>query len=569
MFRIDRFALVWALTLSALFPLGIEGQLRTVVSSEIAVSEREASLSLEFQDDTGLAIVFSQGQILVNGETLGTYTRRDALDLAWRSLLGEVVTLDGDRLAEALHDWSPPDGLTGEVAQLAAALDRTLEEALAASLVSPDPAPTPGVTASLPGEEGLLEALLRRTSALGGLAEALEGVALRGATIRVGEDMVVEAGEELEGNLILVDGDLEVRGTIRGDVVVAEGMVRLPEGGRITGDLRLANGEVERSGGLVDGAVLLLGTDAEPRLDRREMEDLRRSLEREIRRDVLADLERDRRRSPNVLVSTFRNVGKAIGGLLKNAVTLLVLAALGGLALHFARERMDVVAATVRRAPVRSAVVGLAGGFLLIPAYVIGIVVLAVSIIGIPFIIVWAPLFPLVVSLAGLLGYLAVAKNVGEWVAEQEYRGLEWIRGSNAFYTMSAGILTLMIPSIASNALRVLGLGFFTGLLAFVGSMVVFLAVVIGLGAVLLTRGGKIRPYEAYLDFDEDFWMGTRSARQKEGPRASGYEGPAWDPGTAEPKGEGAPAESPAATPDSEASTSDEAPQQDGEGKDV
>ncbi len=567
MFRIDRFALVWALVLSALFPLGIEGQLRTVVSSEIAVSEREASLRLEFQDDTGLAVVFAQGKILVNGETLGTYTRRDALDLAWRSLLGEVVTLDGDRLAEALHDWSPPEGLTGEVSDLATLLDRTLEEALAPPLVSPDPAPSPGVTVSLPGEEGLLEALLRRTSALGGLAEALEGVALRGATIRVGEDMVVESGEELEGNLILVDGDLEVRGIIRGDVVVAEGMVRLPEGGRITGDLRLANGEVERSGGLVDGALLLLGTEAEPRLDRREIEDLRRSLEREIRRDVLADLERDRRRSPNVLVSTFRNVGKAIGGLLKNAVTLLVLAALGGLALHFARERMDVVATTVRRAPVRSAVVGLAGGFLLIPAYVIGIVVLAVSIIGIPFIVVWAPLFPLVVSLAGLLGYLAVAKNVGEWVAEQEYRGLEWIRGSNAFYTMTAGILTLMIPSIASNALRVLGLGFFTGLLAFVGSMVVFLAVVMGLGAVLLTRGGKIRPYEAYLDLDEDFWMGTRSAHRQEAPRTPGHERPARPPDTAEEEGE--PAEPPVATPDAEGPNSREAPQEDGEGKDV
>jgi hypothetical protein len=99
-----------------------------------------------------------------------------------------------------------------------------------------------------------------------------------------------------------------------------------------------------------------------------------------------------------------------------------------------------------------------------------------------------------------------VARNVGEWVAEQEYRGLEWIRGSNAFYTITAGIAALMVPCIASSALRILGLGFLTGLLAFVGSLVVFLAVAVGFGAVLLTRGGRIRPYEAYEDFEEDFW---------------------------------------------------------------
>jgi hypothetical protein len=336
------------------------------------------------------------------------------------------------------------------------------------------------------------------------------------AIVRVGRDLVVEAGEELEATVILVDGNLEVRGTIRGDVVVTDGKVRLQKGGRITGDLRLANGELERAGGTVGGAVRLLGTGEEPRLDRREVDDLRRSLEREIRRDVLASLERDRRRSSNPLLGAFRNVGRAIAGLLENVLTLVVLAVFGALTLHFARDRLEVVATTARRAPARSAVVGLAGGFLFIPVFVLGIVALAVSIIGIPLILVWVPVFPLAAALAGLLGYFAVARNVGEWVAEQEYRGLEWIRGSNAFYTLTAGIVALMVPCIASSALRILGLGFFTGLLAFVGSVVVFLAVAVGFGAVLLTRGGRIRPYESYMDFEEDFWADAGPAPEGE-----------------------------------------------------
>jgi hypothetical protein len=549
MFGSDRLPLAWALALSALLPLGIEGQLRTVVSNEIAVSEREASLRLEFEDDASFTVVFSDGTILVDGEPRGTYARRDAMDLAWRSLLGEVVALDNGPLAEALHGWSPPEGLTGEAADVAQLLDRALEEALAPPPASPDIAPPPGLSVSIPGEGTLLGALLRRTTALGSLAEALKDVDVERATVRVGEDLVVGAGEELEGTVILVDGDLEVRGTIRGDVVVTDGRVRLREGGLITGDLRLANGELERAGGSVEGSVRLMGTEGEPRPDRQGLEDLRRSMEREIRRDILASLERDRRRSPNIVVGAFRNVGRAIAGLLENTVTLLVLATLGALALHFSRERLEVVATTARRAPARSAVVGLAGGFLLIPAYVIGIVALAVSIIGIPVILIWAPLFPLAAGLAGLLGYLAVAKNVGVWVAEQEYRGLEWIRGSNAFYTITAGIAALMVPCIASSALRILGLGFLTGLLAFVGSLVTFLAVAIGFGAVLLTRGGRIRPYESYLDFEEDFWAETRTEPREADHQARESEGPTAAEGRAEPE---APAPAEAEAPEAE-----------------
>ena len=536
MFAFDRIPLAWALALLALFPLGIEGQLRTVVSNEIAVSEREASLRLHFDDDASFAIVFSEGRILVDEKPLGTYTRRDALDLAWRSLLGDVVALDNGPLAEALYAWSPPEGLGVEAAELAGVLDRAMEEALTPSTATPDTVSSPGVTLSLPAEGTLLGALLRRTSALGALAEALEGLDVERATVRVGEDLIVGPGEELEGTVILVDGDLEVRGTIQGDVVVTDGRVRLLEGGRITGDLRLANGELERAGGTVGGAVSLVGTHDEPPPDRREVDDLRRSLEREIRSDVMASMERDRRRSPNVVVGTFRNVGRAIAGLLENALTLLVLATLGAVTLHFAREPLDVVATTARRAPARSAMVGLAGGFLLIPAFVLGLVALAVSIIGIPFLLVWIPVFPLAAALAGLLGFLAVARNVGEWVAEQEYRGLEWIRGSNAFYTLTAGIAALMVPCIASSALRILGLGFFTGLLAFVGSVVVFLAVAIGFGAVLLTRGGRIRSHESYFDFEDDFWADSRTETTEESAAGWRSEGPVGPTVGAEPE---------------------------------
>jgi len=185
------------------------------------------------------------------------------------------------------------------------------------------------------------------------------------------------------------------------------------------------------------------------------------------------------------------------------------------LAVHFQRERLEVVATTAYRAPVRAGVVGLAGGFFILPVWIVGTIALAITIIGIPVLLAWVPLFPIAAGLAILFGYLAVARNVGEWVAEQEYRGLEWIRGSNTFYTVVAGVGALMVPCLAASVSRILGFGLLTSLLGFAGSMVTFVAGAVGLGAVLLTRGGKIRPLESYYDFEEEYWADAEPAAQK------------------------------------------------------
>jgi len=83
-------------------------------------------------------------------------------------------------------------------------------------------------------------------------------------------------------------------------------------------------------------------------------------------------------------------------------LTFLVLAVLGALIIHFGRERLEIVATTARRAPAQSAMVGLAGVFLLLPVWVLGIVALAVSIIGIPVLLAWVPLFPIAAGIAAL-----------------------------------------------------------------------------------------------------------------------------------------------------------------------
>ncbi len=507
--------LLRVLLASALLPGALGAQLRTVVSNEIAVSGSEATLHLDFADQEALTISFKDGQVLVDGETVGSYTRGDALDQAWRSLLGDVISLDDGPLAAALYDWSPPDDLPGLSGDVADMLDQALEETLSAPQESSQGSePAAETTLNLSSDSSVLGALLRRSDALQGLGEALKEAALDNFVLKIGEDVEVAEGEVVDHSMIVVDGDLDVGGTIRGDVVVTNGSVRLLDGGIITGDLRVVNGEVESRGGEVEGEILQ--PSAEAALDPGDLRSLREELEREIRRDVMRSVERDRRSSSSSFWNPFRNLGRAIAGLMENLVTFLVLVILSVLIIHFGKERMEVVATTVKRAPAQSAMVGMAGGFLLIPVWILGMVALAVSIIGIPVLLAWIPLFPLVAGLAALLGYVAVARNIGEWVADQEYRGLEWIRGSNTFYVVIAGIGALMVPAVAASLVRILGLGFLHGLLGFLGSAITFIAVAMGFGAVLLTRGGRIRPYAAYYDFDEELWEEEGAGGQAE-----------------------------------------------------
>ena len=91
--------------------------------------------------------------------------------------------------------------------------------------------------------------------------------------------------------------------------------------------------------------------------------------------------------------------------------TLLIAGLGGGIALHFAREELEVVGEAARRNPVQAGMVGLAGSFLIVPAYVLGMIALVITVVGILAVPFWIALFPAVIAIA--LGYLAVALGVG------------------------------------------------------------------------------------------------------------------------------------------------------------
>lgn len=484
-------------------PVHATGQAREVVSNELSVSQREAALHLEFSDEGTLDIALRDGSVIIDEDVVGSYERADALDTAWRSLLGEIVTLVDGPLGEALRNWDAPPSLTGGESDVARMMDQALEEALSPTQARATSNVEPSVVAdaTIPDLGVSLRALLSRSDILEGLGDALEAVDLFGSSIQIGEDLLIPADETIAGTMVVIDADLTVEGRIEGDVVVVEGSIRVREGGQVTGDIRLVDSRydgVDESS--LGGRIIRIESDDE---DLSEFGDLA-DLEERIRDEVRGELRRESRG-----FSPFHTLARGVGDVVGNVMALLIISMLALGVVYFAKDNLELVADTAQRSPMRAGMVGVAGAFLVLPTWLLGCVALVVSVVGIIALPFWLLLFPIAVALGAGLGFLAVARNIGEWVSAKEISGLEWMKPTNTFYAVVTGVGTLIAFSVASNILDILPFfGFFSGLFATLGAMATAATFLIGFGAVLLTRGGRQAEfYDNGADpFDEPSW---------------------------------------------------------------
>jgi hypothetical protein len=200
----------------------------------------------------------------------------------------------------------------------------------------------------------------------------------------------------------------------------------------------------------------------------------------------------DRDRSPGFL-RPFRYIANGLAGVLSVLVGYGVLFGIGVMAIFFGGRRyIEGVADTARHATTRSLLVGLAASFLIVPAFILGAIALAISIVGIPALFLWVPLFPVAACVALLLGYLAVAHAAGESLAERRFYASDWFKHGNSYYFIMTGLTLLVGLFAASQVVSMAGpfLGFLRGMLMALGVVVTWAALSIGLGAVLISRGG-------------------------------------------------------------------------------
>jgi cytoskeletal protein CcmA (bactofilin family) len=506
-------------------PLAARAQERDVVSKQLSVGRNEATLGLEFSDRGTFEISLRNGQVLIDGEQVGSFEPGGELDTAWRELLGRAVSLEDGPLSEALTDWRAPADLANGLADAAQAIDRALEQSLEDVDVQIDAADG-SVSISIGNGNSILAALLGSAERIGLLPDALSDL---GPDVRLHVDEDVDIGEDevVQGSLVVIDGDVLIEGEVNGSVVVLGGSIDMPEGSRVDGVVRVADARILRNEGTVQGGVEQIegrpsdASRAEARALRDQIrEDVRVNVRNEVR-----DATRGRDDEGSALTAPFRAVARAAGGLIENAFTILILGLIGAAAVMFAGEKVDVIAETARRSPGRAAMVGVAGTFLLLPAWILGFVALLVSIIGIPFAIAWLPLFPVAAVLAAAVGYLAVARNTGEWLADSHYPWTSWIRKSNPLITMVGGLVGLMALFVLANVLTVVPfLGFVKGLVLFAACVITFVAAQIGFGAVLITRAGRRREYWSTYDSDEA-WAAAMDVDVDEPGGSGGEEG--------------------------------------------
>ncbi|MBA4157475.1 MAG: hypothetical protein H0X65_08360 [Gemmatimonadetes bacterium] len=287
-----------------------------------------------------------------------------------------------------------------------------------------------------------------------------------------GGNRTIEEGESVR-DVVVVGGNLRVRGDVRGDAVVVGGNLTLYETGRIRGDVIVAGGRFRNQGGAVDGEMR--NVDRVPGV----------ATAAEARREA-----RSERRGG----SFFGRIGRGVAGIISTLVFAVVLAAAGAALIFYGYRYLDVVSDTLRASTLRSGAVGLAAMFLVIPTFVVLIVALAVSIVGIPLLLVAIPLYPLAVAAAAMFGLLAAAHAIGERTSEE--RRLYDLRHRNAYAYLGTGIVILYAPLLIGHLMGMAPfLGWVGTLIKFFTYAVIWAVTVAGLGAVVLSRAGTRRTF--------------------------------------------------------------------------
>lgn len=274
-----------------------------------------------------------------------------------------------------------------------------------------------------------------------------EPVAAQDSTFRLGGNVVVEPGERILGDAVVMGGSVDVFGEVTGDVVAIGGAVRVS--GSVLGDVIAVGGAVTLdAGAVVSGDVIAVGG--------------------RVQRDPAAVV----RGQVNVvnIAEGFRFGAGAVAPwfawtAFRYPAGIFYVLGLFALALLVAAvipDKVHAVEAHMESNAGRSAVIGLITLVLLVPLSII----LLITIIGAP--LLWFGFFA-----AKMLGYVALVSLVGRKVTER-------------FADEAAPVWQLVAGVAIVAVLRYVPL---------FGALFSFGATIWSLGAVLDTKFGTNRPW--------------------------------------------------------------------------
>lgn len=306
--------------------------------------------------------------------------------------------------------------------------------------------------------------------------------ALAGRTLHRGDRLwfrgahEVRADEVIEGDVVVASGSLTVRGEVHGDAVVGGGDLVLEPGSVVSGDAVVTGGKLVNHGGQVLGKVQEGSPQA--RHDGTQAMQLRRGW--------------------------FGVMEAGWARLLRTLSLALVLGIAGFGLIFYGLPQLQRVSSVVRRVPANAAGIGLAANVLVLPAFLGGMLGLSATIVGIPFLLVFVPLFWTAVFALAAIGMIAVAHALGERRAERT--GHYDVRHRNPYAYLMTGLALLLGPLAVTQVLGMMPLvGWVGNLAGMVAWALLWLAASVGAGAVLIVavRAWLERRYRNEMRLDE------------------------------------------------------------------
>jgi hypothetical protein len=279
--------------------------------------------------------------------------------------------------------------------------------------------------------------------------------------VRFGGSVAVAEGEVVSGDVVAIGGAVHIDGEVTGNAVAIGGGLDLGPHANVHGDAVSVGGVFKRDPGariggkVVDGGNFDFG-------DRRWL--------------------RFGRFMP--FGAPFFGAAAGLFALMGTLMRVFVLCALTCIVLFVGREYVERVEARAAAEPLKAGAVGFLAQLLFVPVLVLTVVVLAITIIGIPLLLL-VPFAILALAVVGVVGFTAVVYHVGR-LANTRF---SW-SNDNPYLTAVTGILLVISPLLIARLLGLANWLLFpiTGTLVFLGLLVEYLVWTVGFGAVALLR---------------------------------------------------------------------------------
>jgi hypothetical protein len=247
-----------------------------------------------------------------------------------------------------------------------------------------------------------------------------------GDRVRVFGNVTVARDEDVRGQAVAVLGSVRVDGHVSDQVVAVMGSVDLGPDARVGGDVIAVGGRVRQADGAeIRGSVTEVALFAPGVLDGRGVPWWI---------------------APGLL-HPFTGAARLVGTLFR----LVVLGLLASIIVLVARQPVERIGRRVSSEPMKMAAIGLLAQLLLFPALFFTSVILAISIIGIPLLLL-IPVALLAVLIVLIGGFTGAAQAVGGWVAARA-----GLNAEQPFIRAWLGVLILLAPLLMARLFGLVG----------------------------------------------------------------------------------------------------------------